>query len=106
MKTRSVEELYAYFKEHNVTYEIDNVFVEGKSLGDNVIDINIEWGDWKHDHGYCDYLMEQIGYVKINEVVTEENGSDCYSSLHRYAFKEWWDRLHRVNEFMKRNSHK
>jgi len=46
--------------------------------------INIEWGDWKHDHGYMDYLMHENGYVKFNEEYTEEDGSDCYSSIHYY----------------------
>lgn len=46
--------------------------------------INIEWGDWKHDHGYMDYLMRENGYVKFNEDLTETDGSDCYSSIHYY----------------------
>ena len=26
------------------------------------ISIEIEWGDWKHDHAYSDHLMREMGY--------------------------------------------
>ena len=40
------------------------------------VEIEIGWGDWKHDHLYCDHIMKENGYTLINEVVTEEDGSD------------------------------
>lgn len=46
--------------------------------------IHIDWGDWKHDHGWCNSLMGYIGYTCGDEIVTEENGSDCYSSTHYF----------------------
>lgn len=49
-----------------------------------VIQVAISWGDWKHDHMWCDDLMGYLGYHKIGEQVTEEDGSDCYSSIHNY----------------------
>ena len=103
MEPKNIEALSAYLAEHSLHYDISPVFKSntGKPLPDNhVYDVNIEWGDWKHDHGYCDYLMSEIGYVKINEATTEENGSDCYSAIHRYAYKEWWERMKRVFEFL------
>ena len=42
-------------------------------------------GDWKHEHGWGDVLMGYLGYKKVNEEVTEENGSDWYGSIHRYV---------------------
>ena len=51
----------------------------------DIIKVDINWGDWKHEHLRCDYLMEQIGYISINSFVTEENGSDCYSAQHWYV---------------------
>ena len=48
--------------------------------------IEIEWGDWKHEHAYADYVMRQHGFCKVDEKVTEEDGSDCYSSIHYYWF--------------------
>ena len=47
--------------------------------------IYISWGDWKHSHLRVDYLMKQLGYILVNEDVTEENGDDCYSSIHYYT---------------------
>ena len=45
-------------------------------------------GDWKHEHGWCDVLMGYLGYKKVNEEVIEENGSDRYSSIHRYVLAQ------------------
>lgn len=49
-----------------------------------VIQVAISWGDWKHDHLWCDHLMGYLGYTKIGEQLTEEDGSDCYSAIHNY----------------------
>lgn len=54
---------------------------------DNEVEVEVCWGDWKHDHGYLDYVMGKKGFEKINEVVTEEDGSDCYSAIHTYRYK-------------------
>lgn len=54
------------------------------SLGTMEVVIEISWGDWKHEHLYADYVMKQHGFLLKNEVVTEENGDDCYSSIHYY----------------------
>lgn len=107
LKVINIDDLNAYIKENDRFYEVDTLLRDGKGHelpADHVYDITINWGDWKHDHMFCDYLMEQKGYVRIAEVVTEEDGSDAYSSVHRYAFKEWWDRINRVKEFLNRNS--
>lgn len=53
----------------------------------NEIVVLIEWGDWKHEHGWCESAMGYIGYNEIGEYVTEENGSDCYSSEHYFIKK-------------------
>ena len=52
---------------------------------DVAVHVSISWGDWKHDHGWCTELMRHLGYMKIGEVVTEEDGSDCYSAIHTYV---------------------
>ena len=56
--------------------------------GHDYIAAEISWGDWKHEHGYCKYLMTEFFRSKgmdinIQTDVTEENGSDCYSAVHR-----------------------
>lgn len=50
----------------------------------NMVDVNIERGDYKHDHAYCDYLMKQKGWELDSECVNDDDGSDCYSSTHTY----------------------
>lgn len=50
------------------------------------IAVEISWGDWKHDHGYLNHLMRYAEYDEACEpIVTEENGSDCYSAIHYYT---------------------
>lgn len=29
--------------------------------------------------------MESMGYTKIQEIITEDNGTDCYSSEHTFV---------------------
>ena len=51
-------------------------------------------GDWKHEHKRLDYLMFDIiyeydkelvsNYYKEDEEITDEDGSDTYSSIHKY----------------------
>lgn len=50
----------------------------------------IEWGDWKHEHLRFDWIMRELfgnKLIQINEEVSEEDGSDCYSAYH-YIFVE------------------
>lgn len=49
---------------------------------DNHIVIGLFWGDWKHEHRHLEHVMKMNGYEQINENVTEEDGSDCYSAEH------------------------
>ena len=52
---------------------------------DGTVEVEITWGDWKHEHGFCDSLMSYIGYDCDDVQETEENGSDCYSAIHFYS---------------------
>ena len=72
-------------KANNVFKENYCSFFAEISLSSNIVYINIEWGDWKHEHGYADYIMKCNGFSKINERIIEEDGSDCYSSIHYYT---------------------
>ena len=49
------------------------------------VSLVINWGDWKHSHQAADEVMAELGYVLDDEIVLEENGSDCYSSEHFYS---------------------
>ena len=50
---------------------------------DNVV-VNIDWGDWKHDHMWCQDLMGYLGYKRVSFDITDEDGSDCFSAEHTY----------------------
>ena len=67
--------------------EDNHCFIDGIYRENNEITISIVWGDWSHDHRYCDNLMQYIGYEQSDVIVTEENGSDCYSA-DRYYIKK------------------
>lgn len=78
-------ELYDHFAELGAYYEI--------WWDDNSILVEISWGDWKHDHLWCDYEVENFLKSKGHEVVshstevTDEDGSDSYSAIHNYIIK-------------------
>lgn len=69
------------FKENDVWYEYN-------ILPNNRVEINVEFGDWRHDHVFIDYQMEDNGFVKTDEVLTWDDGSDCYSSIHTYIYNK------------------
>ena len=52
---------------------------------DGKIYIDVDWGDWKHDHLRLDNLMFMHGYECVDEQTTEEDGSDTYSSTHIFV---------------------
>ena len=59
---------------------------------EDLLIVDIEWGDWKHDHGRADWLIEEnFNLVRINCVVYDEDGSDCYSAKHYYRIKGYLD---------------
>lgn len=66
-------------------YLTDNQFYPNDVFAaDTRVMVDISWGDWKHDHLYCDNLMKAKGYTLVEEEVTEEDGSDCYSAIRHY----------------------
>lgn len=65
-------------KDNKLYFEVDCFSTNG------IFTIDVEWGDWKHDHLYLDHIMKGIGLIKIHESVLESDGSDCYSSRHFY----------------------
>lgn len=62
------------------------IIAEIYDLNSMLIFTEIEWGDWKHEHGYCDWIMQENGFRKVGEQITEEDGSDCYSAVHFYKY--------------------
>ena len=76
------ERVEKVFKENNLTYDWDVDLTLTY-----VVTINVQWGDWKHDHICLRRIMEQNGFIFFGEEVTEEDGSDTYSATHTYIFK-------------------
>ena len=75
-KIMTTQELYQHLHSKGLYYEIyktEDGFV-----------ISVEWGDWKHDHRYLEYLMGELGYILVDKKITNEDGSDCYSADHYY----------------------
>lgn len=59
--------------------------VDGEvSSSDNEVYVYISWGDYKHDHAWCQDLMGYLGYKRVSFDVTDEDGSDCFSAEHTY----------------------
>lgn len=78
------------YKDIDKLIQDSNIWAEvGIDPSNNTIEIGITWGDWKHDHLHCDWLIDDylnehsLRCIK-SETVTEENGSDTYSSIHYY----------------------
>ena len=53
----------------------------------NEICVQINWGDWKHDHLKCKWIMLENGFEHTKEEIIDEDGSDCYSSIHYFVKK-------------------
>lgn len=74
------EELTAYYRL--------NGLMETAYVVADYIEVEINWGDWKHEHLRCKWLTEQLLEMRgigfdFDTFVTEEDGSDCYSAIHR-----------------------
>lgn len=74
------------------TYFMDNHRYYCVYEYDGKLCIDIEWGDWKHDHLFADCIVEkkaeENGWALIACMnnITADNGSDCYSAEHEYRF--------------------
>lgn len=74
-----------------ITNKVQKLFNENSinhffsvDFNNGTIEVEVEWGDWKHDHLYLERVMKNNGYTMIDSEVTEEDGSDTYSA--RYWF--------------------
>ena len=76
------------FKTYNTRYDM------WTEQGGEIVAVEIYWGDWKHDHAFVDWVFKEMNYnilrdneiflTKHSEDVTEEDGSDTYSSIHKF----------------------
>ena len=79
------------YEQELLQYLRDNEFYHEAYISNDVLHIDIQWGDWKHDHWNADYLVKEffeqkpeIYKVVTTKRITEEDGSDCYSAIHLY----------------------
>lgn len=62
-------------------------------VDDDMIQYDIAWGDWKHQHLYSEEIVKNLLASKgitdftIYEDVFEEDGTDTYSATHTIEFK-------------------
>ena len=68
-----------YLRENEADF---NEVEEFDAAGVTLVKVSVEWGDWKHSHLRLDHLLKSQGFLLLKEDVTEEDGSDCYSSEH------------------------
>ena len=75
-KIMTTQELYQHLQSKGLYYEIYKTV--------NGFVISVEWGDWKHDHRYLEYIMGELDYILVDKKITNTDGSDCYSADHYY----------------------
>lgn len=73
------QDIKRIFKKNELNYE-------WWTNSDGTIDVDVVWGDWKHDHLYLRHVMRENGYIQLYEMVTEEDGDDAYSSIHTFKY--------------------
>ena len=78
-----IKKIRAYFKENK--FWVSDIS-QYKDLP--VVAIEIEDGDWKHDHNYCKYLMKKLNFNLIGSEVTHETGEDCYNAIHYFIVND------------------
>ena len=82
MSEQEKEKIRKIFKDNKLYYGW------GWDLND-VIQVEIVDGDWKHDHILLDKIMKDNGYEKVDEhYFGEPTGGDWYSSVHYFKNNE------------------
>lgn len=62
------------------------IYAEVYSEGPTDFCVKINWGDWKHEHLATKWLMHDcLNLEQTASWETEEDGSDCYSGVHRFT---------------------
>ena len=63
----TVSEIQKILNDAGISGEVE------QGLIPQLIAVTIYWGDWKHDHGYLKYLMQQQGLTHVKEELLEED---------------------------------
>lgn len=78
-----IKEFSQYMRDNNFDYTAYPTFNDGE------FQVDITWGDWKHDHIYLQHLATEFFSKKGISIehmqeTTEEDGSDTYSATHTF----------------------
>ena len=65
------------WKDNGFTY--DYQFPDEES-----VEVEIQWGDWKHDHRYLMHVMEENEFYLVSREITETDGSDSFSAYYLF----------------------
>lgn len=66
----------------------ENICCDVWDENEHIVAVKIDRGDWKHDHLRLKLLVkEQLQSISCVSEVTQEDGSDCFSAIHRFVFK-------------------
>lgn len=79
----TIAELYRYLEDNGIYPSYIRTEYDDINEVEHTV-VSIDWGDWKHEHLRCKYLMLDAGYGCDGTVTTNEDGSDCYSADHYY----------------------
>lgn len=77
---------YMHTYKHYPFYGADYLYSVGEDIDNFSLIYEINWGDWKHDHLRFKELVYEFfmnSDIKIDMVITEENGSDAYSAEYK-----------------------
>ena len=77
------DKVYNIFKENELNYDYS-------VIGDNV-EIEVYWGDWKHDHLRLKNIMSNNGFMCINEHII---GSDEDCSVAEFTFSPMYSNVY------------
>ena len=72
----SLKELQQFLNEKKLYYDVDE--------NEDCFIITIEWGDWKHDHRFLQYLMANLNFTLDKREITDSDDSDCFSATYYY----------------------
>lgn len=82
------ETMLNYARDLDCYLEQNGIYTDWMTVDNGWIKFEIAWGDWKHEHGFADILVDRWSAqnairtgARMQQVI-EENGSDCYSAIH------------------------
>lgn len=78
----AIDDVYRELKKYNLYPEI----YQYRNLP--VIEVDVQWGDWKHDHWAIKDTLEEMGFNFLKTDVTEDDGSDTYSAIHYFMIPD------------------